>query len=165
MDEDVEVLKSLNKNDLIEFYNTYIDLESPKRSKASVQMTASGVSPDKRTAFLKTLGESLTSSINLSVEPTALAPTFESVDINNSAAVAAALRGFLEKEHKVESAKIDTAVAEASKVNVAATDGFRPEDFGHVLENVVEWKANCMVSAGARPVRPLVEYEENESKL
>ncbi|TGZ79465.1 LuxS/MPP-like metallohydrolase [Ascodesmis nigricans] len=170
LDEDVECLKEVTQEDIITFFDTYINPGSTKGTKASIQMTATGTTEAKRTAFLKTLSESLASSISLTIAPAELEPVFASVNVTKPEDVATALRGFLTSQRAVDAAKVDTAVKEAEKANavaveVARSEEFSPEQFGEVLENVVEWKAGCMVTAGARPVKPLVEYEENESKL
>jgi len=90
-------------------------------------------------------------------------------------AVVTAVRKFLKDVKKIEEANIHAildkgraALVGAIPVKKADEEKFKPEDFGELFEDVQEvvaWKASCRVSAGPKPVKPLVEFESTEVKL
>ena len=176
VDEDVEILRTIKKQDVVEFYNEYIDPASPKRSKTSIQMAAAAVSPeDRKPAIAEALVTFLSASAGVVTEPAEVTKTLDNVDINDTDAVVAAVRTFLMDVKKIESSSIDgilekgrEALNQAVPAKKVEDDKFSPEQFGNVLNevnDVVAWKASCRISAGPRPVRPLVEFEATEVKL
>lgn len=175
VDYDVEAIKAVTKQDVIDFYNTYIALDGPKRAKASIQMNAMApptTSSSPLDALATALSTHLASTISLDVDSATLSSVFEaSHDIPDAALTT--LEKFL-GERKVEKASVDKALKSAKEIIEKALEKakadelnrqLKAEEFGDVLEDVVGWKATCMVTAGARPVKPLVEFEETSSRL
>lgn len=176
MDEDVEILKTLTKQDIVDFYGTFVDATSSRRSKASVQMHAAAVTPeDRKPGLVEALIQFLSAAAGVVSEHTEVTKALEGADINNTDAVVSAVHTFLRDVKKVEEASIHSilergreALVGAIPVKKADEEKLRPGDFGEVFETVQEvvaWKASCRVSAGPRPVKPLVEFESTEVKL
>lgn len=172
----MEAIKTLSKQDVIDFYKTYISAEGDKRAKASIQMNAmappTNASSSALDALTSALSTHLASTISLDVDSASLSTVFEaSHDIADAALTT--LEKFL-TDRSVEKANVDKALKSAKEVVEKALEKaksdelnrvLKAEEFGDVLEDVVGWKAVCTVTAGARPVKPLVEFEETTSRL
>lgn len=172
----MEILRTINKQDVIEFYNQYIDPESPRRTKASIQMAAAAVSAeDRKPAIAEALVKFLSASAGVVTEQVEVTKALDNVDINDTNAVVAAVSTFLKDVKNVQPSSIADILEKGREaLNQAVPDKkagdveFKPEQFGHVLaevDDVVAWKASCRVTAGPKPVRPLVEFEATEVKL
>lgn len=175
VDYDVEAIKEVSKQDVIDFYSTYIALDGPKRAKASIQMNAMApptTSSSPLDALATALSTHLASTISLDVDSATLSPVFEASHDTADAALAT-LEKFL-AERKIEKANVDKALKSAKEIVEKALEKakadelnrqLKAEEFGEVLEDVVGFKATCTVTAGARPIKPLVEFEETNSRL
>lgn len=172
----MEVITTISKQDVVDFYKVYISPDSETRAKASIQMNAmappTNSSSSPLDALTSALSTHLASTISLNIEPTALSPVFEAAHGTTDVALST-LETFL-GERNVEKTKVDKALKSAKEVVEKALEKakadelnrvLKAEDFGEVLDDVVAWKATCMVTAGARPVKPLVEFEETNSRL
>jgi insulysin len=173
---DVGILKEFTKQDVIDFYNQHIDPDSRRRSKVSVQMQAAAASPEGRKPGLtEALVQFLSATAGVITEHVEVTKALEGVDINNTDAVVVAVSTFLKDVKKIEESMISTilgkgraALAQAIPVKMDDEEQFKPEQFGRVFDSaneVVAWKASCRVTAGPRPVKPLVEFESTEVKL
>ncbi|KAI5780940.1 Metalloenzyme, LuxS/M16 peptidase-like protein [Geopyxis carbonaria] len=171
---DVEILKNITKQEVVDFYNEYISPDSPNRSKMSVQMKAAAKPDDEEK--LKALVDALTqflSAGSISTEPKELSKALENVDIHSIEDVVARITSFLKDVKQVPEAAIESLITQGKPILQQALpppkteddDKFNPEDFGTVLDDVVGWKARCSVSPGAIPIKPLVEFEDTTSKL
>jgi len=176
VDIDVEILRSITKQDVIGFYNVYIDPESKLRSKASIQMHAAAVSAEERKpAIAEALVQFLSAAAGVITEHSEVTRALDGVDINNTDAVVSAVNNFLRDVKNIDQRMINNilekgqeALNQAIPIKNADEDNFTPEQFGVVLddvEEVVAWKASCRVTAGPRPVKPLVEFGDTEVKL
>ena len=177
VDADVVILRTITKKDVVDFYDRFIDLESPFRSKASVQMHAASVSADDRKSTLtEALVQFLSAAAGVVSNAAEVEQALDSVDIHNNDAIVAAVKTYLEEVKKIDVEVIDgildtgrKALEEAMPAkmddDMKLTPGVRGEVVVESLEEVMAWKAGCMVSAGPRPVKPLVEFEKTEVKL
>ncbi|KUI56296.1 hypothetical protein VP1G_03557 [Cytospora mali] len=171
----VECVKGLAKEDMVEFFNKYINPSSPDRAKISVWMIAQATSD----VSTKQISELVTSLELKSTEREAEAAT----DLQARLSAAGhdevkeieGLREYLLHDLKVSETKIDAAVASWKKLHTAKTNGVvgRQEENPPSLngteisfvKDIREFKARLPVSAGASPVRDLTEYEELDPKL
>ena len=175
VDRDVESLRSLTKQDVIDFYNVYIDPESPRRSKTSVQMHAAAVSDERKLALAESLAQSLSAAAGVVAEHSEVTEALEGVDTKDTDAVVAAVRRFLKDVKNIELPTIDSilvnwraALNQAIAVEKPYEEAFAPDRLGMVfdtVEDVVAWKASCRTTAGPIPVKPLVEFADTEAKL
>ena len=175
VDRDVETLRSLTKQDIIDFYNVYIDPESRRRSKASVQMHAAAVSDERKLAHAEALAQFLSAAAGVVTEESEVMEALEGVDIKDADAVVAAVRRFLRDVKNIGLPMIDgilvngrAALDQAIPVKELDDETFTPSRFGMVfdtVEDVVAWKASCRTTAGPIPVKPLVEFADTEAKL
>lgn len=160
---------------MITFFKHYIDPASPKRAKLSVWMTAqatSDVSTKQITELVKALD--LSSTETEAQAATDLQARLSAAGHDEEKEIAG-LKDYLLHELKVTEDKIESAVATWHKLHpkvngVAGTheEGNPPSLNGTAIsfiEDPRDFKARLPVSAGARPVKDLTEYEELEPKL
>jgi insulysin len=174
--KDVEILQKLTKQDVVDFYNRYIDPDSPQRSKVSVQMQAAAASAeDRKPGLAEALVQFLSAAAGVVTEHAEVTKALEGVDINNTDAVVEAVSSFLKNVKRIEEPMIAAilekgraALAQAIPVKEEGEEQFKPEQFGEVFEtiqDVVAWKASCRATAGPKAVKPLVEFESSDAKL
>lgn len=164
---------------MIEFYNSYIHPSSPTRAKLSVYLLAqatSDVSTKQISELVKALD--LGSEKLRSQAATDLQARLSAAEHDRDQEVAG-LRDYLLHDLKVAEGKIDAAVEAWGKISrnggqgvngVGGSDKDATPPTGNgtepvVVEDVRAFKASLQVSAGARPVRDLSEFEELDSKL
>lgn len=170
-----EQVKQLTKADMVAFFNHYINPASPKRAKLSVWMNAqatSDVSTKQITELVK--GLDLNSTEIESQAATDLQARLSAAGHDEEKEVAG-LRDYLLHDLKVAEDKIDSAVETWHKLHpkangVAGThEEHDPPSLNGTkisfIEDPRDFKARLPVSAGARPVKDLTEYEELDPKL
>ena len=162
---------------MIEFLNHYIHPDSPSRAKIAIHLVAqatSDVSTKQISELVKTLD----------LDPAALAQAATDLQARLSAAghdeaeEISGLRDYLVRELGVAQDKIDDAVeawrglheqASRAKDGGEGTGSRTPPSTNgtvpFVIENVRDFKSRLLVSAGARPVKDLSEFEDLEPKL
>ena len=188
---EVDHLRSLTKTDMIQFFKRYIDPISATRAKLSVHMVAQSTPQDvapnvppeaKQQAFLTTVEQYLgMAGVNIDVEK--LSARFQKVNLMEG------------DQNKILQTLVDhlTEDANAPPEHIAAIQTQGPELLGTILpslgieskhiedeeslppapsvgkasyiENVHDFKASLTLTAGARPVTDLTEFEELEPKL
>jgi insulysin len=181
-DHDVEHLKPLTKQDIIEFFNHFISPTSPTRAKLAVHMLAqSSPATEKNEQVVKLVSELLTAN-KVDVKDEDLQKHFDAVEKpakqEDLVAVLSTYLGELKLEANlvakvVEQGKAALAAAlieTESQREVVEADGETHVKLGNgttpiVIRDVHAWKAGLEVSKGARPVQDLSEFEEIEAKL
>lgn len=160
---------------MVEFFNIYINPSSPERAKVSVWMIAQATS-DVSTKQISELVKSLELS---PTEKEAEAATDLQARLSaaghDKAKEIEGLREYLLHDLKVAETKIDAAVESWKKLHTAKANGVvgRQEEDPPSLNgteivlvnDIRDFKARLPVSAGARPVVDLTDYEELEPKL
>lgn len=186
---DVEHLKPLGKQDMIDFFQHYIQPTSPARAKLSVHMIAQS-SPkaiagtmsaeEQKEKLISMLGKYLT-SVGVDADTDQLSKRFEPVDVagGDQPAIIGAISSYLQNDAGVPQQSLTAVVEQGQQllgtvlpslgieVKVEETDlppapEVKPTT---LIEDVFDYKSRLAVSEGPRPVRDLKEYEELEAKL
>lgn len=164
---------------MVAFFDHYISPASPKRAKVSVWMVAqatSDVSTKQISELVKTLD--LSSTERESKAATDLQARLSAAGHEHDEAKEAEdLKSYLLHDLKIAENKVDAAaeawrkLASSSKTNGASgthEQADPPSLNGSkivFIEDPRDFKSGLPVSAGARPVKELEEYEELEPKL
>ncbi|KAK5154964.1 hypothetical protein LTR04_005901 [Oleoguttula sp. CCFEE 6159] len=194
VDRDVEHIEVLTKDDMIAFYDTFIKPSSPHRAKAAIhlvaqatpQPTSSSADSDSQKQKLIDLLARFLTARGILADASSLAPYFEDVNVANADPQAIAnttARYLLNDLHIVEdevaavmeegkaalttvlpSIGIDAHAASDKSSTVSQPASLSPNEVV-IVTDVHAFKASMAVSAGARPVKDLSEFEELEPKL
>lgn len=188
--DDAERLAKVTKEEMIEFFDQYIDPDSKRRAKVSVYLRAKANSEEvannisaaeQKEGFFSLLSQFFT-AIEVPVEPEKVQGQFKNVDISkgNQSDILTALRAYLAKDAGLAEEKV-TAIIEQAKLmlgQILSQLGIKSADAGKttppeavpppaiepvIVEDVHAFKASLALSAGARPLRDLSEYEEEPS--
>ena len=172
--QDAAHVKLLTKDDMIQYFQRYIDPESPDRAKVSIYMIAqakSDVSTKQVSELVKTL--------NLESEQASQAAT----DLQARLSAAGhdeekeieGLKEYLLHDLKVAEDKVDAATESWRKLHQNNTNGVvedeikEPPSFNGiqpvVIEDVRDYKSRLPATAGARPVKDLSEYEDLDTRV
>lgn len=168
-------VKQLTKTGMIAFFNHFISPSSPERAKLSIWMNAqatSDVSTKQITELVKALD--LNSTETESQVATDLQARLSAAGHDEEKEMAG-LKDYLLHDLKVAEDKIDSAVETWHKLHPKANGvaGAHKEDDPPSLngtkisfiEDARDFKAHLPVSAGARPMKDLIEYEDLDPKL
>lgn len=156
---------------MIEFFQYYIHPSSPTRAKLAIYLEAqakSDVTTAQITELVKTLELDGTASAKAA---TALQARLSAADHDEDKEIAGLkeyLAGLEVSESKIDAATETWKKLHAEKVNGVVKDAAPPSSNGTkpvLIEDVRSYKAGLPVSAAARPVKDLSEYEELDSKL
>ena len=192
-EREVEYLKCLTKPEMIDFFKHYIDPTSAARAKLSVHMiaqtspkeVAGNVTPEEqREKVIASLGKYLT-MMGIEVDIEKLSARFEKVDISggDQAGISDATSAYLMDDAKAPQDQAESIIKQGQEllgtilpslgieVKQEAEEGaealpeapkVKPATY---IENVHDYKASLAMTAGARPVGDLSEFEELEPKL
>ena len=192
VETDVSHIKSLNKQDLIEFFAYYIHPTSPHRAKLSVHMAAQS-SPkavagnisdaEKKEKLLVLLTRYLT-TLGVGVEKEKLVSRFKKVDVagGDKSAIIDALSVYLSEDSQLPTEESKQIIDQALQLMATVLPGLGIEIQPAVddiedlppapsvketayIENVRDFKASLEATAGPRPLMDLSEFMEAESKL
>lgn len=160
---------------MVAFFNHYINPASPARAKLSVWMNAqatSDVSTKQITELVKALD--LDSTETESQAATDLQARLSAASHDEEKEVAG-LQDYLLHDLKVAEDKVASAVETWHKLHpktngvAGAHEEQNPPSLNgtkiNFIEDARDFKARLPVSAGARPVKDLTDYEELEPKL
>lgn len=192
VDMDVAHIKPLTKNHMIDFFQHYVEPTSPYRAKLSIHMVAQSspkavagkMSPEEqREKIVSLLGKSLT-SMGIEAEGDKLTKNFSSVNVagGDQKAILHALSTYLRSLQTSEDqiAKIIEQVQQLLGTILPSLGIETQRDMedgvselpkapevkpATLIEDVHDYKASLAVSAGARPVTSLKEFEDVEPKL
>ncbi|KAF8460600.1 Metalloenzyme, LuxS/M16 peptidase-like protein [Kalaharituber pfeilii] len=185
-DEEVAILRTINKVDLLEFYQTYIHSSSPQRAKLSIHLIAERSTAKNASANLltpeqqkQTLVQNLAQFLidaGIKAEPEVLSRAFKDVDVNSQEKIVDTVKRYLEEDWALEGEKLEVVVGKGKElvkqlhpqlvgggeVKEGAEESLRDSV---VIEDVVAWKAGLELTRAAKPVKPLEEFEETGPKL
>jgi insulysin len=159
---------------MVEFFNRYIHPSSPQRAKLALHFVAQA----KSDVSTRQISE-LVAALDLDDDRAALAATDLQARLSaahhDEAKEMEKLEQYLLHDLKVTESKIDAAVEAWKKLhdqdagpNGVVKDAPLPSSNGStpiIIDDVRDYKASLAVSAGARPVKDLSEYEDLGSKL
>ncbi|KAL8948045.1 MAG: hypothetical protein Q9222_005737 [Ikaeria aurantiellina] len=190
---DVANLRPLGKQDMIDFFNHFINPTSPARAKLSVHMIAraspkvvadGNVSPSEQKEKLIDMLSKYLAAIGIDASGPQLQKRFDVVDVGSGdiAAITSAISSYLKEDALLPEEHVSAVLEEGQQllatalpglgINVVKTDD-STEELPPVpkvkettfIEDVFDFKAGLAVSQGARPVRDLRDFEEPEAKL
>ena len=189
---DVANLKPLNKQDMMDFFNQYINPTSPSRAKLSVHMVAQSspktlagnISPTEQKEKLTTMLSKYLTSVGISTDAEKLSKRFEAIDVagGDHAAIISAISSYLQEDEHVPPENVTAIVEQGQQLLGTVLPGLgilvrvdnEAEDLPpappkmketEFIEDVFDFKSRLGVSAGPRAVRDLKEHEEAEAKL
>lgn len=195
VDLDVEQIEPLTKADIIAFFDQYLNPASPSRAKISVHMVAQSsakdiaktTSPQDQTEKILVRLTQFLNSQGVVADPEKLAARLEGVNAagGDVEGLVNAIFAYLVQDQNVEMEKVKVIIEQGKAlmgtvlpsvgVDVTASSTV-PEKNGseevvvagkepEFITDVHTFKASLGVSAGARPVKDLSEFEETEAKL
>jgi len=192
VDMDVAHIKPLTKDQMIDFFQHYIHPTSPARAKLSVHMVAQAspkvmagkLSSEEQTEkVLSLLGKYLT-SLGVDMEAEKLRTHFKSCDVSggDQKGILKSLSSYLndlqisedQSKQVVEQVQqllgtilpsLGIEVQQVTDEDTADLPIAPPVKATTYIDNVHDYKAGLAVSAGARPVTDLKEFEDIEPKL
>jgi insulysin len=192
VDADVQAIRKLSKQDIVDFYAKFLAPDSATRAKLAIHLEAQKQAPtepavdaaEQKTQFTQLLEEVL-GSLSVPTDTDKLTAAFKNLDISDRNGVlqsAKACIGDALPAPKVDEllAQVEQAVSQIYMALKIAPKGKAPgEEVGAegeqtpkmeimaptVIEDVVRWKAGCEVSRGPVAMADLKEFEELESKL
>lgn len=191
IDNDIENVSKLTREDMAEFYNTYISPESKTRAKLSVHLKSiaksSGAVPDLSATdhVIAALTQFLSSALSTSLSVDDVKAAFPSLNIKSPEHTSRQVHEFLTSKG-AETAQADIIVQKGMtalqqlmpqlqaleadqkpSLDEMTTNGDKEAKTkkATIIEDVSEWRKGLMLSKGPRPVRDLTEMEETTMKL
>lgn len=182
VDIDAAIIRNLTKDDVVKFYNKFISPSSPDRSKISVHMHAAAIpqqpsdvakGEQQKALLAQALSQFLLTQSGISADAARLSKALGDIDLTKPESIITSVTTFLAEEMKLADEKVKTVIAQGTKVLVQLLPALigppPPEevegDQGIIIEDISAFKAGLEMTKGARPVRPLVEFEESSVKL
>lgn len=182
VDIDAAIIRNLTKDDVVKFYNKFISPSSPDRSKISVHMHAAAIpqqpsdvakGQEQKALLAQALSQFLLTQSGISADAARLSKALGDIDLTKPESIITSVTTFLAEEMKLADEKVKTVIAQGTKVLVQLLPALigppPPEevegDQGIIIEDISAFKAGLEMTKGARPVRPLVEFEESSVKL
>jgi insulysin len=186
VDADVQAIRKLSKQDIVDFYAKFLAPDSATRAKLAIHLEAQKQAPtepsvnaaEQKTQFTQFLEEVL-GSLNVPTDTDKLTAAFKNLDISDKSGVMQLAKSYVGDSlpaAKVEEV-LEQAVAQiymALKIVPKAKEeaGAEGEQTPKmeimaptVIDDVVRWKAGCEVSRGPVAMADLKDFEELESKL
>lgn len=189
---DVENLEPLTREDILDFYRTYIHPSSPRRAKAAVHLVAQASTADlaaklssaeQSQKLVTTLTDTLT-QMGIPVDGAVLEERFSKLNIADGDvdAMVKTLTGYISEVAQVAEEQLaqlgeqgrlllgqilPSLGIEVPKADAAVSSAPAKIETKEAvrIEDVKAWKTRMPVSAGATPVKPLKDFEELEPKL
>lgn len=154
--QDAQHIKQLQKSDIVDFYNQYINPESKERAKVSVFLRAQS-GGDELTDIASELGTklSLDSSAIVDIEKFLVSAR----GIKNDAIEP--IKNYLVEKSKISEKIAMQALGEWTNEIKSVFKVITPL----VIKDVRQYKTQLMASQGAYPAKDLSEYEDIEPKL
>ncbi|KAG6008577.1 hypothetical protein E4U21_004217 [Claviceps maximensis] len=155
--QDAVHVKDLTKTEMVEFFNTYFSPSSSTRARISVHLKARGAG-ELDAKIVNLLKESGLNDVPQEKR--------QSVDL---------LREYVESEKLIASEQLEDVIEAVKKMGLSqattneatngTTNGLSAVDTAQEITDVRHFKASLMASSGARPVKPISEFEELDAKL
>lgn len=190
VDHDVETIRKLTKQGIIDFYTEFLAPDGSARAKLAVHLEAKKQASletdasEQKQQFAQLMGQ-VASSVNESCDEASLASALSNVDVADEAAVVAAMRKQL--VGTLPAAKVDAALAQLEEAipqvylalkitpkakgvdDVQISQGDKTPEVElpapTIISDIVRWKAGLQVSRAPVPVADPKEFEESEPKL
>ena len=191
-EHEVECLKPLSKADMLEFFKYYIDPTSPARAKLAVHMVAQSspkeaagnVTPqEQKEKVINAIGKYLT-MMGVDVDIENLSARLNNVNISggDQQGIVEAISDYLAEDIQAPPDQSESVLRQGEELlstilpslgievqYMAEEDERLPEapivKLTTLIENVHNFKASLGLTAGARPVDDIAQYEELEPKL
>ena len=158
---EAELVKSLTKTDMVDFYNTYISPASPRRARISVHLHAQGAGELDTKVISVLQGAGLTD-----VPP----EQRQSLDLAEK---------YIQEKTSLGEDKVGSIIKALKEVGLtqAAPEEDSNETPGDIangsdaidkaceIKDIRKFKAGLMTSSGAHPVKDMSEYWDPDSKL
>ena len=192
VDDDVARLRKLKKQDIVEFYDTFIDPRSDKRSKLAVHLLAksspedlaNGADPTEQKGQLLSVAGQFLEQLQVPVTDE-LKPHIDSLDLQSTTLpddIAGAMATYVQSSAGVSDEaelgqlkeQVRTAIPQVlptlgivikkppQEEKQEVVQGIKEAE---VIKDVHAWKAKMGLSVGAGPMRDLSEFEDLASKL
>ncbi|KAF2220544.1 Metalloenzyme, LuxS/M16 peptidase-like protein [Elsinoe ampelina] len=191
---DVEEIEKLTKEDLTQFFDTFISPASDKRARAAVHLLAQTSSeelaektdPAEKTAKVNDALDQLLNQLSISSDRSQLQKRITDLPSSdlNTKSITTALSSHLTEDAKTPSADVEGVIAQITPAleqalpqlcvaNTTAKEGEADSSDvklpktkeATVIEDVRLFKASLAVTEGAMPVRDIKELEDREAKL
>ncbi|GES66360.1 a-pheromone processing metallopeptidase Ste23 [Aspergillus terreus] len=185
-ESDAANVRLWTKEDMIEFYNQYIDPASPTRGKLSVHLNAQSgahVAPadtkEQKKRLVSLLGKQLETG-GFAVDEDRLSMAFEKLDISTDGErkIFDVFGAFLGAEMSLSEQQTKPILEQAQhnlglhlkqlgleSKSTPAANGVDASKHPVYITNVPEFKARLAVSAGPSPITDLSEFEDFDAKL
>lgn len=191
IDNDIENVSKLTREDMAEFYNYYISPESKTRAKLSVHLKSiaksSGAVPTLSVTdhVINALTQFLSAALPTPISADDVKTAFPTLNIKSPENMSRQVHEFLTSKG-IETAQADIIVQKGmaamqqllpqlqaleadqkSSTDEVATNGIKEKKIKTTtyIEDVSDWRRGLMLSKGPRPVRDLAEMEETTMKL
>ena len=188
---EAESIRPLSKVDMIKFFEHFIDPTSESRAKMSIHMVAQSTPKDagpklspeeQKSTFIETLGQYL-SMAGIGIEMEKLTSRLANVDIagGDQTAIIEATQNHLKEDIAAPSEQVELINSQGPELlgTIFPSLGIElkhveeeeklpeapPVKKTTVIDNVRNFKASLTMTAGARPVTDLAQFEEIEPKL
>ncbi|KAF2157769.1 LuxS/MPP-like metallohydrolase [Myriangium duriaei CBS 260.36] len=189
---DVEEVEQLTKDQLIEFFNIYINPASDKRAKAAVHLLAQTspeelaekTDPKEKIEKLSQALDQLLTQLGVESDRPALQKRLGGLQSNlDLGSIMSALSSHLVSDAQRPQTEVDALIAEVTPtlqqalpiLGVAAVSKdaevensasiLPPRKEATVIDDIRLFKASIPLSEGAKPVKDLAEFEDIEPKL
>ncbi|RMZ82427.1 hypothetical protein DV737_g2137, partial [Chaetothyriales sp. CBS 132003] len=187
VDHDVRQIRQISKQDLIAFFDRYVDPASPTRAKLAIHLEAQAKAdaveskPEEQKAQFIDLLEQVLFSLDVGAQTEPLAKVFAQVDISKTDKVIEASKAYMSASlPATRIAEVATQLRDAVPqmliaLNITPPPVVENGDEGAevaagapaatLITDVHKWKAGLQVSRGPVSVVDLKELEEVEAKL
>ncbi|KAI9667185.1 MAG: Insulinase (Peptidase M16) [Alyxoria varia] len=183
--DDVTHIKSLTKEDLLSFYNYYIDPSSESRSKLSIHLlarsspekVAQDMSPADRVETLASLFGGILTATGVDAHTEALCTKLREANVEegNVSKIVEAAATYLKDDTDASAQQTLQITDQVERtlptvlpqigIQTRAEDHSNPTNEATVIQDVQSWKASLALGVGATPVRDLSLYEDLDPKL
>src|ERR1700760_3406331 len=186
---DAAEIEKLTKNDIIEFFKTYMSPKSPNRAKLSVHLLAQGqaqaanMSPSEKLAKLQEKLSELLEEQEIPVDNEKLHARIKTIDpsTGNADTVIQVMVAYLVKDLGIDEEEVEELVEQGPAMlgSVLASAGMqsdvemddKPAVNGAATSNAVlikdvrAYKAQLQTTSGPQPYKHITEFEDLEPKL
>ena len=184
VDKDVAEIRSVTKEDVVQFFTKYVDPESSTRAKASVHLLAPAeakvdVAPEKQREQFVQMFEQVLTQVGVDVDEARFKKQFKDVELSDQQAVTSATKSYIgtsmpakdvdELVEQLDQALPQMLTALKIKAPVVETNGETAVSAKVaapvIIDDVHKWKAALQVSKGPVAMEDLKDFEDLGAKL
>ena len=194
VDDDVARIRTLKKQDIINFYDEFIDPRSQQRAKLSVHLLAKAtpeelagkMSSDEQREALAQMAGQMFQQMEAEVSIESITKRLETLDLqgpNVANTISDVLAQSLKEDAGLENEELEEVKAQVKEAMAQVLPSLgiqaqKPEQIDGVkndiikgvkpatrIEDIHKWKASMQLSTGAKPMKDLSEFEDLEPKL